>query len=286
MTKDINLQNDSRIFQFFISHTALLSSKVIAIKHYTGEIIRDKIKNISITEEVNHLGFQVVETEKYIDAHNTHLLKMTPNFPVNSMLTFYKRIKPLCEFILTLTSFAERRRLSWYKCQSNIGCDFYEIYHSRTKFYDDKPTTLLIGRFSFEDFLKSTLRNITNDNMLYITHLIKAYLSGMDFSMHSKIVLWDSLLEKVLKKRFNKKKKDLKKELLQKIPIVISDLSPIEDLIDTRNAIAHGDIHVVLNMQHFSDWQILIERVLLSELQWNNLSVTDVSINGIKPYDL
>lgn len=69
--------------------------------------------------------------------------------------------------------------------------------------------------------------------------------------------------------------------------VYIFDLSPIKDLIDIRNDLAHGDdIKSDKLFRLMKDWEILIERVILKELKWNNLSMTDVAIDSMKPYGL
>ena len=109
----------------------------------------------------------------------------------------------------------------------------------------------------------------------------------MDYTVNAKIFLWNSILEKIMKRKFNQKKDDVKANLLEQMHIYTSDLSPIKDLIDIRNDIAHGnDIKSDMLFLLAEKWQILIERVLLRELNWNDLSKTDVNIHGIKPYDL
>lgn len=109
----------------------------------------------------------------------------------------------------------------------------------------------------------------------------------MDYSVNAKIVLWNSILEKILKKKFKKKKDSLKEELLKKMSIYTTDLSPIRELINIRNDIAHGDDVNKDNLFKLAhEWEILIERVLLQELQWTDLAKTDVSGNRGKPYGL
>lgn len=284
-TLESEKENDK--FRFFISESKLLTTILSTQKHYTGEIKRDIISKILIEKEVAHLGIKSIETDRYIEQQKANILEITPNFPINSMLTFYKRVKPIVDFILLLTSFAERRRLNWNKCDGFVGDNYTEIYNTRTTFYQDKETTLLISRFEFENFLKASLQNIKFEDIGYMTKLLRSYLSGIDYSANAKIVLWNSLLELVLKRKFGKKRDEFKADLLREMHIYTSDLMSIKDLIDIRNDVAHGDdIKPEKLFSLMEDWEILIERVLLAELQWSDLSKTDVGIDGIKPYGL
>ncbi|MFW3353703.1 hypothetical protein [Aliarcobacter butzleri] len=274
-------------FNFFCSNSELLTSNIFLTKHYTGELKRDVVSKISITDEVSHLGIKSVSTDKYVGEKESNILEIIPNKEIKSLLSFYKNVKPIADLVLLLTSFAERRRLHWYKCEGRIELNHIENYNTRRNFYHDKETTLLICRFEFENFLKNSLKNIELKDIKYITRLLQSYFSGFEYSANAKIILWNSILEKILKNNFQKKDDKLKEQLIQEMRVYSSDLLPIKDLIDIRNDIAHGDdVKSDRLFRLLKDWQILIERVLLQELKWYNLSITDVSINGIKPYGL
>ena len=274
-------------FTFFCSASNLLTSKVILTEHYTGEVERDVASKISITDEVSHLGIKSITTDKYIGEKESNILEVAPNKEIKSLISFYKSVKPIADLVLLLTSFAERRRLHWYKCEGSIELNHIENYNTRRSFYHDEETTLLICRFEFENFLKNSLKNIEFKDIKYITRLLQSYFSGFEYSANAKIILWNSILEKILRNKFQKKNDDFKEDLIKEMRVYISDLLPIKDLIDIRNDIAHGDdVKSDRLFRLLKDWQILIDRVLLQELKWYNLSMTDVGINGIKPYGL
>lgn len=277
----INGYEQDNKFNFFISESKFLSSDVLVEKHYTGEIHKENIFDISLLQEVSHLGIKSVISNKYIGEKESNILQIIPCCSINSLLGFYKTIKPVVDLILALTSFAERRRLNWYKCEGVVGVNFIENYNTRVLFYQDRSQeSLLIGIIEFENFLRTTLSNIGSQDVKYVTKLLRAYLSGRDYTANAQIILWNSILEKILKKRFDKKADALKSDLIEKMSVNISDLSPIRVLTDIRNKIAHGDEQdsvELLMLTH--EWRILIERVLLSVLNWNDLSATNVDIN-------
>lgn len=274
-------------FNFFFSKSELLTSHISLTKNYTGEIKREIRSKIHIEKEILHLGIKSISTDNYIGEYEASILEIIPNKEIKSLISFYKNIKPIADLILLLTSFAERRRLYWYKCESSIGFNYIVNYNSRRIFHSDKEKILLICRFEFENYLKNSLKYIQIKDIKYITQLIQSYLSGYEFTANAKIILWNSILEKILKKNFQKKNDKIKEELLKEMGVFIFDLSPIKDLIDIRNDLAHGeDIKSDRLFKLMSNWEILIERVILKELKWNNLSMTDVAIDGIKPYGL
>lgn len=274
-------------FNFFFSKSELLTSTVMIEKQYTGEIKRHLASKIHITDEVSHFGIDSVITDKYIEAQESNILEITPNKETKSLISFYKTIKTIADLILLLASFAERRRLNWYKCEGSIEFNYIENYNTRRKFYSDKETTLLISRFEFENFLKNSLKNIEFKNIKYITRLLQSYFSGFEYSANAQIILWNSILEKILKNNFQKKKDSIKEELINEMRIYTLDLVPIQQLIDVRNDIAHGDdVKSDRLFKLLKDWQTLIDRVILQELKWHNLAMTDVAIDGIKPSGL
>lgn len=274
-------------FRFYISDSDLLKASVFIKHHWTGEIRREPVHSIYFEEEVAHLGIKSINTDSYIGNQESNLLEIESLVPVQSFIHFYKTIKPTSELILLISSFAERKRLSWYKCDGEIGSNHDDIYNTRVFYYDDPTTTLLISPFEFENYLKTVLLNITRNNVKFISNLLRSYLSGTDYSVNAKIILWNSILEKILKKHFGKKKDNLKSQLLQEFGVYTADLHSIQDLINIRNDVAHGDDYksdVLFRL--YEDWQILIERVILRELKWYDLSKTDVGISGQKPYGL
>jgi hypothetical protein len=272
-------------FNFFFSKSELLTSHISLTKHYTGEIKRDISSSICIKDEILHLGIESITTDNYIGEKEANILEIIPSKEIKSLLSFYKNVKPIVDLILLLASFAERRRLNWYKCEGSIGLNYIENYNSRRIFHSDQEKILLICRFEFENYLKNCLKNIQIKDIKYISQLIQSYLSGYEFTTNAKIILWYSIVDKILVKKFQEKKN--KKELLKKMGIHIDDLVPIKDLVDIRNDLAHGEnVKSDRLFKLMKDWQILIERVILKELKWNNLTMTDVAIDGIKPYGL
>ncbi len=267
------------VFRFFITESEFLTSKTLIHQDYTGEIKRHILSKISIIDEVTHLGIASICTDKYIGDNESNILEICPVLPTASLMGFYKNIKPIADLILLLSSFAERRRLNWYKCDGEIEHSFVQNYNTRTAFYKDEERIPLIEHFSFEDFLKTSLQNIQPENIIYITRLLQSYQSGIDYSINAKIILWNAILEKILKKHFKKKNDEFKASLLKKMNVYIFDLSPMKELTDIRNDIAHGDDRPGERLwKLFYEWEILIQRVLLQELRWLDLSKTDVMI--------
>jgi len=267
------------VFRFFISNSELLTANIFATKYHTGEVKRHVASQISIVEEVAHLGISSILTDKYLGEKKSNILEIYPAQPITSLREFYKKMNPIANLILLLSSFAERRRLNWYKCDGEIGHNFIQNYNTRTTFYEDEERIPLIEHFSFEDFLKTSLQNIQPEDIVYITRLLQSYQSGIEYSINAKIILWNAILEKILKKHFKKKNDEFKASLLREMNVYIFDLSPMKELTDIRNDIAHGDDRAGERLwKLFYEWEILIQRVLLQELQWLDLSKTDVRI--------
>ncbi len=264
--KTINIEDNKQVF--YISNSKLLNSRINLLKKNTGEVERDVFSEIIFNEEVNHLGFTSIKTNKYFTEDMDNILEVHPNFKINNMLHYYKRLIPIVDFILNLTSFAEDRRLIWHRSEGNINGEFVTNYNTLTECFDDPETIPIINRQNFNKFLSLCLKESTLKNIKYFNLLIRSFLSGKNYSMNAKIVLWNSLIEMVLKKNFNKKKDKFKEPLLKEMKILMYDLRPIQDLIDIRNEVAHGDIPNHQNLiRLYQDWEKLIIRVILCELK-------------------
>lgn len=273
-------ESEDVVSRFYLSHSNLLTSKVFTIEHYTGELERNIASSINISDEVKHLGIASLKTDKYIGKVEANILQICTSQPIKSLMYFYRRIRVIAEFVIVVASFAEQRRLYWYKCSSVVSNKAIENYKTRVQFHNDDETIPLINASNFEEFLKNTLQHIQFQDIKYFTRLLQSYIFSKDYSANAKIILFNSLLEKILKKKFCKKRDEFKEELLKKMHIPLFDLPPIKDLIDIRNDIAHGDDVSSDKLFKLEEaWKILIERVLLSELQWFHLHKTAVRLH-------
>lgn len=272
-------------FRFYLTESELLTSIVGTTHKYTGEIERILSSNIAITEEIESYGIEIIETEKFIGENSANTIIVKPKKKIGSLFYFYRTMFPFIELVLALSSFAERRRLNWSKCEGQINDQFVINYNTRTTFYKDTRTTRLISILQFQDYLKQTLSCIVKHEMKYITKLLKHYLSSFDYSMEAKIISWNTLFEKILKKRLQQKQDNIKAKFIQDRGINVDDIHSIKELIDIRNAIVHGDnIQFNTLIGLFDSWNILTERILLNELGWHGPS--DVNRNNMKPFGL
>lgn len=281
------LSDSEQIFNFFYTKSKLLTSNISTIHHYTGEIKRDISSYFTINEELEHLGIKSILIDQYIGSQRGNILSITPKQEIKLLVSFYKNIQPVATLILALTSFSERRRLEWYRCDGYINSKYIKNYRTRRTFYNDKHRGFLISRFKFKEFLIDTLKKVESKDIIRITQLLQSYLSSFEYSVNAKIVLWNSILEKILKHNFSKKNDKFKQDLLIKKRVYLADLAPMQDLINIRNDIAHGDdVNSDRLFRLSKDWHILIERVLLAELDYHDLHHTDVHVDGLKPYGL
>ncbi|WP_040433044.1 hypothetical protein [Chlorobium ferrooxidans] len=275
--------NDDTKCRFFISESELLMTQLHTEEHYTGNIKRKVVSNIQFGSEVEHLGIKMISTDRYIGRFESNILEVIADNPLCSLLSLYKKVIPVVDIILLLTSFAERRRHNWYKCDGMIKESLFVCYNTRKSFFKDKKVFRLISEYSFKEYLGNSLKNIGYSNLVYVKRLLQSYLSGVDYSMNAQIILWNSILEKILKNNFEKKRDEDKQELIDKMSVYTVDLPEMKGMIDIRNLIAHGDDVEPKQLLLFHDsWQTLIERVILRELKWGNLSETDVAPHGSK----
>lgn len=256
-------------FRFFISKSNLLTAKISTTRKLSGELKISHSSKIEING-LENLGLTKIVTDKYIGDDELNVLEIFPIKPISSQLSFYKKIKTVVEFILLISSFAERRRLTWFKSEGVINNNFVINYNSRVPFYSDPNAYNLISELDFKKFLSIVLKNAESKKVNYLIDLLRSHLSGFDYDISAKIILYNSILERILKNNSYKKADIHKEESLIKLNLYIGDLCPIKDLIDVRNKFAHGD-DISNYKSHsfiFENWEKLIDRLLLHELKF------------------
>lgn len=267
--------NEKQLVKFFYTPSVLLCSSVSTEAHYNGEIKRLSSHHICMTKNIKKFDIKMFKTDLYIGDNKTFVLEIQPCKPIDSILGFKKRVQPIVEFIFAITSFLERKKLNWHQANFLGIKNAYETYNTRVASASKSMDYPMIDSCQFKEVLEEILKNTDRIQLDYKTKLCLAYVSGLDYSVNSKIVLWNSLLEKVLKQNFQKKNDVWKAEGIKKLGIHTMDIATIKDLIGIRNCIAHGDdISSNRLFQLGQDWELLIERILLAELGWKDFSKT------------
>lgn len=268
----------SQVITLFHTPSKLLESHVSTMTDYNGEVKRLSSHCIEVAE-LDKLGIKSITTEKYIGNDETYVLEIEPQESINSVLAFNKRIKPIANLIFAVTSFLERKKINWNQASFSGLNHYYEIFNTRTVLNSKKRDYPLVESYNFLSVLTKILQNTVMNEVDYKTALCLAYVSGLEYSVNSKIILWNSLLEKILKRHKLIKKDQKKAEGIATLAIPISDISSIKNLINIRNDIAHGD--EITSDKLFKlgkDWELLIERLILSELGFSELAMTHLKI--------
>ncbi|WP_130536794.1 hypothetical protein [Thiomicrorhabdus indica] len=257
---------EEQAFTLFYTPSKLLNSHISTMAHYNGELKRLYSHDIEV-KTLSNLGIESIRTDKYTNSDETFVLELTTKKKVNTVLGFNRQIKPIARFIFSVVSFLERKKINWHQANFISNENYYEIFNTRQVLYSAKNDFPLVEPYVFPEAFEVILRNATVDDIQYKSELCLAYISGLEYSVNTNIILWNSLLEKVLKHQNLIKKDAEKAKGIQKLGIPISDLKPIKELINLRNEIAHGDDMDNSKLFKLSqDWELLIERIILSEL--------------------
>ncbi|MGW8169210.1 MAG: hypothetical protein ACWGHH_04305 [Sulfurovaceae bacterium] len=254
---------ESKKFTFKISDSELLRSKIYSFNKYRIDI-----------DTVAQLGIKSIKTDNRIENNILHIEMIDY---INSYYSFKRQLEPIINLIINLASFAERRRLTWssYICEDNGS---FEYYNCRKEFNNDKKVYRLISDRVFSNFLLNSLKNISKDEITYFNKILMCLNRSRKYPTDAKIIVLNTALEIVLKKNFGFKNDNSKVELVKKLGIVTFDLPDIKNLIDIRNDITHGDYISSRNQFFYANkWSILLERIVLNELGWKDLSMTDVN---------
>jgi len=259
-------------FAFKYNLNTSVECNKITFRISDSELLRTRHpeQNLKITN-LEHLGIKSIKTDKSVQNNLIHVEFVES---VNSYYSFTKNVKPIIELIVYLTSFAERRRLIWssFICDNNI-----EHYNCRRVYYQDKKVFRLVSEYVFDKFLSKALKKIQFEDIGYYLSILNLVVSAVKYPTNVKIILLNTALETILKKRFSEKGDKVKEKFINELSIVTFDIENIKDMIDIRNDITHGDYVSSRKQFKFSDsWQILLERIVLNELGWNDLTDTDV----------
>lgn len=275
-------QKENQVVKLFYTPSSLLESKVSMMQHYNGE--RERLFSHDIVvADLEHLGLESIKTDKFQNSNETFVLEVSPCKGANTLLGFHKRIKPIAQFTFAVVSFLERKKINWHQANFTGKENYYEIFNTRQTLNSAKNDYPLMEAHVFPEVFEEILRAATFENMQYKSELCLAYVSGIEYSINAKVILWNSLLEKILK-HHNLVKKDSKKvEGIEKLHIPTSDIHSVKDLIDLRNDIVHGDDVDSARLFDLSrDWELLMERMILSELGYNNFYQTHLRIRNKK----
>lgn len=263
--KLLSQKSDSKTFSFYISKSDLFTSRVSTMKNFNGELTIHGKGDIAL-DGLEHLGVSLLTTDGYIGAKENNILKLEFKDASNSYLEFYKNKLPVLEYILAVSSFAERKRLYWFKANVIINTDVIDYYRG-DKLYETDQTQPLIERSDFTNYLKTCLaKNL--DEIKQVKPFFVAFSNIRKSSIEGSITGMLYLLERYI--RYKGDNPDNKQEFLTKNNIYTADLINIIHLKNVRNCIAHGhDIPIndlIIALDHL---EIMLERVLLKELDWD-----------------
>jgi len=262
VTYSLPRNEQTKKFTFKITDSELLQSKIYSYPKYKIAL-----------HGFEHLAISSIRTDDIIEENILHI--ETVEY-IDSYYAFRKKLEPLINLILNLASFAERRRLTWSSCEcSENGLAKY--YHCRKLFYNDKKVYRLISDEIFDDFLSNSLKNISKENIYYFNKILNCINRSRNYPTDAKIIVLSTALEIILKKHFGIKRDKHKKDLIKKLGILTFDLPDMQKLIDIRNDLTHGDEVSSRNQFLYAEkWKFLLERMVLNELGWSDLSMTDV----------
>lgn len=259
-----NLVNECNKFTFKISDSELL--KTNPENHFPEYKI--EINNIE------NLGIRLLKTDDKIENNILHIEFYET---INSYYSMIQKVKPVIELVLYLTSFTERRWLTW----SSFTCgNKFEFFNTRRVFHEDKKVYRLISDHVFNGFIAKALKKIRLEDIGYYLSILNLVVTANRHPTNVKIILLNTALDTILKKRFGMKKDKYKEELINELGIIVYDIENIKDMIDIRNDITHGDKVSSRKQFKIADaWQTLLERIVLKEVGWGDLSMTDVFYN-------
>ena len=240
--------SEHKAFSFYISKSALLTSRVATMKNFNGEFTIDGKGDI-LLEGLEHLGVSQLTTDGHIGTKENNILKLEFKHASQSYLDFYKNKLPIFEYILAISSFAERKRLYWFKANIVINEELIDYYRG-DKRYETDQSQPLIERSDFQIYLAKCLTKDL-DEIKQVTRFLIGFSNIRKSTIEGAITGMLYLLERYI--RYKGGNPDKKQDFLAEQKVYVDDLISIVNLKNVRNCIAHGhdvpinDLMIVLN---------------------------------------
>ena len=253
--------------KFFITNSRFLRSDYIVEEDYNGERVLKNKKDIVIPN-LEHLKLEKIVVDTSLKQNIIEIISLEP---CNSYLQYFKSKLPIIDYVLAITSFAERRFVYSFQmcgCINNRWDCYYQgdkIYHSSIENFRE-----LISISDFKEFLENSLKLKLNHIKNILPFFARFnYINRTRNTLENKITGMVFLLERYI--RYKGKNPNHKITFIRESNVESDDIIDIKTIKNVRNCIAHGhddlpsDDLALVN----ENLEILMERILLNELKWD-----------------
>ena len=275
----IDDEKQSNELIFYITDSIFLKSHYFTTEKYNGEVKIENKEDI-VLDNLKHLGINKIQIDTSLKYNS---VKIDFLHPCRSFLQYFKINFPILEYFLAITSFAERRNIYSFKMYGEINNKRLEYYQGNKTFRTTQRNDYeLIDKGKIKDFLENSLKKEFDEIKKISKFFIRFnIINRADNTVENKITGMIYLLEKYI--RYKRRDPDCKMKFLKENEIYIDDLINIKIIKNVKNCIAHGyddlpprDLLLILE-----NLEILMERLLLNELNWN-FSNSRVSVPYLK----
>lgn len=268
-------------FIFNFSKSRYLHSFYMEFNDYNGEKRLDGKEDL-VYENLNHLNINKITVDT---SPSQNLLKIDFLTPCKHFLEFYKSRLPIVNYIFSVMTFIEHRRVDFYKTYGFINNTPIDYYMGNRTYKEEKPSAYeMIDFREFNDFFKIILsKNL--DEMKFLNKIITRFnvINHRSNTIENKITGLVYLLERII--RMKGGNPDHKQKFLREEKIFCDDLMEIKIIKNVRNCISHGHDELPSSdlLLVYRNIEALIQRIILKELNWN-FQKTTLSPYYLKQY--
>lgn len=257
--------NNELTFNF--SKSTYLHSFYMEFNDYNGEKRLDGKEDL-VFENLNHLNINKITVDT---SPSQNLLKIDFLTPCKHFLEFYKSRLPIVNYIFSVMTFIEHRKVDFFKTYGLINNTPIEYYIGNRKYKEEEPSAYeMIDFREFDDFFKAVLsKNL--DEIKFLNKIIIRFnvINNRTNTLENKITGLVYLLERII--RMKGGNPDHKQKFLREEKILCIDLMEIKTIKNVRNCISHGHDELPSSdlLLVYRNIEILMQRIILKELNWN-----------------
>lgn len=268
-------------FRFNFSKSKYLHSFYMEFNDYNGEKRLENKKDL-IYENLNHLNINQITIDT---SPSQNLLKIDFLTPCKHFLEFYKSRLPIVNYIFSVMTFIEHRKVDFYKTYGVINSTPIDYYIGNKTYKEEEPSAYeMIDFRDFDSFFNIILSKNLNE-MKFLNKIITRFnvINYRNNTLENKITGLVYLLERII--RIKGCNPDHKQKFLREEKIYCDDLMDIKIIKNVRNCISHGhdelpssDLFLV-----YRNIEALMQRIILKELNWD-FNKTTLSPYYLKEY--
>ncbi|MGB7401237.1 MAG: hypothetical protein WA916_01565 [Arcobacter sp.] len=258
--------NSTNEFIFNFSKSNYLKSSYFEFNNYNGEKSL-KSKDDLKFDNLSHLNINKITVDTSPTQNQFKIDFLTP---CKHFLQFYKSRLPIVNYIFSVMTFIEHRKVDFYKTYGVINNIPINYYIGNRMYKEEYSAYEMIDFREFDNFFKVILSKDLEE-MKFLNKIITRFnvINNRNNTLENKITGLVYLLERII--RMKGANPDHKQKFLKEENIFCDDLMDIKTIKNVRNCISHGheELPPTDLLLVYRNVEVLMQRIIIKELNWN-----------------